>query len=180
MARRLDFCSYLQMNDRLAGINSGISESNQEGNRPYSPDGRDVTDCTIVPSYNENRASTTRDKTNKLAHNNTEEPTAQNGHKLQMKRATEASYAHLPGAGIDGTSADRRKTSGREFRNLTVSSVHREYIGSTQSKHSSVPGLRLNGHWLGRIGFPTGQKVQLKIRYGRIVITRVRIVARNR
>jgi len=75
--------------------------------------------------------------------------------------------------GDSGTVADRQRIPRNELRNLTVSSVHREYPGSTQSKHSWVPGLRLNGQWLGRIGFPTGQKVQLRIQYGRIVITRI-------
>src|SRR5438270_5927358 len=90
-----------------------------------------------------------------------------------MKSTTEGNYPRLSSTGIGGTFTDRQKVPRIELRNLTVSSVHREYGDSTRNKHSWVPGLRLNGQWLGRMGFLTGQKVQLRIQYGRIVITRV-------
>jgi hypothetical protein len=57
------------------------------------------------------------------------------------------------------------------IRILTVSTVHRESGGSIRTKHSRVPALRLNGRWLGRLGFAPGQKVELKIGEGSILIT---------
>jgi hypothetical protein len=59
-------------------------------------------------------------------------------------------------------SARRDKCPGEKsaIRMLTVSTVHRECGGSTRSKHSWVPALRLNGQWLGKFGFAPGQKVR--------------------
>lgn len=60
------------------------------------------------------------------------------------------------------------------IRILTVSTVHRESGGSIRTKHSWVPALRLNGRWLGRLGFAPGQKVELKTGEGTILITATR------
>ena len=64
-------------------------------------------------------------------------------------------------------------------RILTVSTVHREY-GRTRTKHSWVPALRVNGQWLGRLGFAPGQKVRLKMGQGTILITAPRGAVRAR
>lgn len=46
-------------------------------------------------------------------------------------------------------------------RILTVSKIHREWGTGNGRKHQSVPALRLNGNWLGSLGFVPGQKVQV-------------------
>lgn len=72
------------------------------------------------------------------------------------------------------TSENRGKIRDKNtIRTLTVSTVHRESGGSMRIKHSWVPALRLNGQWLGRLGFAPGQKVELKIGQGTIVITSI-------
>ena len=55
-------------------------------------------------------------------------------------------------------------------RILTVSTVHREWDAQCQRRHSYVPALRLNGHWLRRAGFPPGRKARVTVGVGTIMI----------
>ncbi len=60
-----------------------------------------------------------------------------------------------PPAGADGTPP-------QGFRRGTVCGRYRN--------HSRVPDLRLSGKWLGRAGFELGQRIQIKVHYGQLII----------
>ena len=56
------------------------------------------------------------------------------------------------------------------IRTLTVSAVYREWGALWRRRYSWVPALRLQGHWLGAVGFKPGQKVEVIVGADSIVI----------
>lgn len=69
-----------------------------------------------------------------------------------------------------------KNTARNTTRFLTVSRIHREWGTDNSRKHQSVPALRLNGNWLGSLGFVPGQKVQVSASLRSIRIELVAIV----
>jgi hypothetical protein len=73
-----------------------------------------------------------------------------------------------------GTVTEDFPSISNRTRILTVSTVHREW-GAVWRQHSYVPALRLNGEWLRKAGFAPGQKVQVTLGVGTIVIAVLRL-----
>jgi len=69
-----------------------------------------------------------------------------------------------------GTVTKEFPSTSSGIRTLTVSTVHREWGTTCRRQHSYVPALRLNGQWLRSVGFAPGQRVQVILGAGTIVI----------
>lgn len=57
-------------------------------------------------------------------------------------------------------------------RNLTVSALRREWKAMHRMRSAYVPAIRINGNWLERSGFKTGDKVAVYAEAGSLAIVK--------
>jgi hypothetical protein len=81
-----------------------------------------------------------------------------------------AGHEVLPSVAFAKDSSRKAARSPSSVRSLTVCAMHREWSGTSQHRHATVPALRVNGNWLRAAGFPVGTRVMIEIRRGILTI----------